>query len=430
MEFIETYFERCRRCVPELEGSAAKWLFEDLIPGLSDIDTRFFVSDQMTVEGWCEMSMEVGRIHLELAREHKEWARILEHLPGVNLKWNELLDSNFYLTEFSQWSFYRGENKRLVEARRYINERPWSSDDESYHWRKIAAYFGPYDRTIDPPINLGLYENEYPLHSRVMHYFAPPVQSAVALLQKKTTPGKLCALHRAVDLFPHPEIIDLVLDLIHQHYVVPQYLGEPGLTELDQKLEIYLTEVVNKLFETDDLPHCPRKPIPSQLRQAVRTLKKKGPASQLFEHVRFARLMKGRLWFYGQEVIWFDSLWLIRNELNRLYQNFCDAPLRLITQLIYGEAMEPDQALEKLGNDLLDKEQSQVYRHFSKLARTECPSHELKKRALELSSIFNPFLYILEGFIKLAKERVDEPSLNSCVAPLKLAVCHQSSSSG
>ncbi len=48
-EFIETYFGRCRERVPLIEGNAGKWKFEDLIPGLSDFDMRFFVPDDLSL---------------------------------------------------------------------------------------------------------------------------------------------------------------------------------------------------------------------------------------------------------------------------------------------------------------------------------------------------------------------------------------------
>src|ERR1051325_4122897 len=61
-EFIQTYFARCRERVPGIEANAGKWTFEDLIPGLSDFDTRFLVNDALSPRDWCQMSMEVGRV--------------------------------------------------------------------------------------------------------------------------------------------------------------------------------------------------------------------------------------------------------------------------------------------------------------------------------------------------------------------------------
>lgn len=404
-EFIQTYFERCRARVPQIEGNAGKWTFEDLIPGLSDFDTRFLVNDSMTAADWCHMSTEVGRVHLELAKERKEWARNLEHLPGVNLKWSEFFDPQLYFTEFSQWSFYHGCKEHLEQARRFALEHAWTAADEQYHWKKIAIYYGPYNRTIDPPINLGPYENKYSLHSRLMHYFAPPVHSAVCLMERKTGPGKLDAFRRARGLFPNPNTIDLVLGLVDQHYESPQYLTEPGVTELDRKLETYLTDAVNSLLDDGTPLGCPRSPTVKQLKQAVASLHGAPPFAILFENVKFSRLMKGRLWFYGQELLWFDSHLLILNELNRIRSNFFETPVRLFVKLAHGKDVSAEQALEMLAGDVFDKDQVEACRRFAAVTRPECPTAELKKRALEISAIFDAFLCAMEQLLKCAKAR-------------------------
>ena len=63
--------------------SRGKWMFRDLLPGMSDFDARFIVSDDMTCDDWCRMSTAVGEAHHALCAKYPIWARILEHLPGV-----------------------------------------------------------------------------------------------------------------------------------------------------------------------------------------------------------------------------------------------------------------------------------------------------------------------------------------------------------
>ena len=404
-EFIQTYFARCRERVPGIEANAGKWTFEDLIPGLSDFDTRFLVNDALSPRDWCQMSMEVGRVHLELATQYKDWARNLEHLPGVNLKWNELFDERLYFTEFSQWTFYHGDPKRLDQARRLITNHRWSGADEIYHWKKIALYFGAYNRAIDPAINLGSYENKYSLHSRLMHYLAPPLHSAVCLAEKRTSPGKLEAFRRARELFPNRKMIDLALSLVAQHYEVPEYLAEPGITELDRRLEDYLIEVVNTLLPTSPLD-CPGNPTVSQLKTAIAAASGGASFSQLFEHLKFGRLMKGRLWFYAQEILWFDSELLIRNELNRIRTNFYETPLRLFAKLVYGEETTAERALQMMEGDALDKDYAEAFRQFASAARPECLDEELKKRAREIADVFDPFLCAMEQLLEQAHKRL------------------------
>lgn len=407
-DFIRTYFERCRDRAPRIEGNAGKWRFEDLIPGLSDFDTRFLVSDATTAEDWCRISMGVAAVHLELALERKDWARNLEHLPGVNLKWGELLDPAQYFTEFSQWSFYHGDPLRLAAARRFVSEHAWSPADEAYHWKKISLYYGPYNRTIDPAINLGPYANKYSLHSRLLHYFCPPVHAGVCLAEGRTSAGKIDAFRRARALFPRPAVIERVLALIGRHYEDETCLTEPGMTELDAQLEGYLEDMVAVLLERRPLP-CPARPSVSELKRAVAAGGGAAPLNQLFENIKFSRLMKGRLWFYGQEVAWFESGPLIRNELNRIGASFYATPLRLFARLAYGVDVTPEAALARMEGDVLDAGQAAACRRFAADACAPCPDGELRARALKIAAGFDAFLHALEHLLVVAKLRWERP---------------------
>ena len=51
-------------------------------------------------------------------------------------------------------------------------------------------------------MNIGRFENKYPLHSRFMHYFTPAVQSALSLVERRGVRGKLDALRAAKNVFP------------------------------------------------------------------------------------------------------------------------------------------------------------------------------------------------------------------------------------
>src|SRR5262249_52276025 len=129
-EFIQIYFGRCRAACSKILACGAKWTPEDLIPGLSDFDTRFIVADDTTTEDWLQMSSFVGQIHTELAKEKPGWARILEHLPGVNLSLSEIMDPVFYFPEFQQWTFYDGDPQIIQHAQDYLNKKTWGRRDQ------------------------------------------------------------------------------------------------------------------------------------------------------------------------------------------------------------------------------------------------------------------------------------------------------------
>lgn len=406
-EFIARYFRQCQAAHGFIEGSAGKWTPEDLIPGLSDFDTRFFVRDDATCQDWSAISMAVGRVHLEMARECKHWARNLEHLPGVNLTWSELLDPANYYTEFAQWTLYHGRPEKLQQARDLFDGRPWSCDDERYHWKRLASYYGRYDRKIDPPINLGSFENKYPLHSRLLHYFAPPLHSAVCLLQRKTTPGKLDAFRRAHGLFPHPETIEEVLRLIEGHYEFPEFLQEPGMTHLEGWLETYLKDAVNLLVEEAAPFACPRNPTPQELRKAVSTILPEPGLEGIFENARLARLMKGRLWFYVQKPSWFDSAPLIRIELNRIRSSFLEKPWQIFARMADAGELEIDNAIElTLRTGIISAEEASACRRFAELADPQTPDGDLFSRAAALVEVYDEFLGGLENLSKAARSAI------------------------
>ena len=401
-EFIETYFERCRARAPHIEAIAGKWTLEDLIPGLSDFDVRFIVRDSLNAQQWCEMAMEVAKVHLELACERKEWARTLEHLPGVNLSWSELFDPNNYYPEFAQWSFYHGPSEKLAAFEKMISTRPWDENETTYHWKKIAIYYGAYDREIDAPINLGAYENKYSLHSRLMHYLAPPVHSLVCLHDQRTGAGKIDAFRRAREIFPLSETMDEVLSLIERHYEAPEYLQEPGQTILDEKLETYLREATNRVLAQQSWLQCAPNASRDDLKKAIKTCTGEPGLSQLFELVKFARLMKGRLWYYAQNVSWFDSLPLIRNEMNRMRANFLEQPLQLFAKYHLKKSLNWDECLQELEGDLLTHEQVAACRNFAILADPAMPDAALKQRAIQIVEGYEPFLAAMENVVHRA----------------------------
>jgi len=415
-EFIETYFLRCQAECPEIEGSAGKWKFEDLIPRLSDFDTRFLTRGGLGAEDWNRISMAVGKVHFQLALERPEWARTLEHLPGVNLMWDELFAPRNYYTEFCQWTFYQGPADKIQQATEHFSDRTWSDQDVAYHWKRIALYYDRYSRTIDPPINLGEFESKYPLHSRCMHYLAPPLHSAVCLHDRRTAPGKMDTFRRAETIFPQRAVMESVRDAISRHYEIPSWYEEPEITRLDARLETYLREAINVLLERDPSFDCPRDPRPAQLRTAVGRLPATAPLAALFENVKFARFMKGRLWFFGQEIDWFDSLPLIQIELGRIRKNFLVTPLEIFSAQILGEKRSWNEVVDALTGQEISAEEAAVFRKFHALADPTLPKSEYKKRALEIADIFSPFLTALEKISSAAARETIRPSASDPLA--------------
>lgn len=385
--FIDTYYTRCRQACPQIRAIAGKWEFEDLVPGLSDFDTRFIVDDSVTIAQWGQMSLAVGEVHTQLAREEPGWARILEHLPGINLTAAEAVHPAMYYPEIRQWTFYAGSPQIAAGIEARLGSRPWSTADEQFHLKKIATYFGPYQRGIDPPINLGPWEPKYPLHSRLMHYFAPPVQSAVSLAIRRTVRGKLESLRMARAIFPQPQVIDRVLDAVARHYEVPALADDPALERLERELEGYLQAAWERLAG------CVQR-IAVEAGDRREDVRRKtaaaghDPAEAVFSGLWFARFLRGRLLFYARRIPWFDSQWLIRNELGRLAAIFYRAPLVAYGRIRFGEQLAAEEVLQRLRGDLLDGGACDAVRFVVQLASAPLERGQERQRAAEVAAAF------------------------------------------
>lgn len=367
--FIQSYYTECVKRFPKIEAITGKWEFEDLIPGLSDFDTRFICSDDMTDGDWCRMSSAVGEVHLELCKEHPEWARVLEHLPGVNPTWQEFVSNSSYYTEYRQWTFYHckdGEKQKAAEDK--LSQREWDTSDEYYFLKKFLTFYGPYKRGIDPAINLGLYESKYPLHSRMMHYFTPPLQAAVSIILKKVVRGKFETLRLAYGLFPElKDVLDEIFYVVDKHYEVPWLYEEPGLSELEKRLYIALQVVKDRLNGHITL-------IPEDKKSNIalwRGILDEAPISPLlrvFDSSKFSRLFKGRMYFYANAPVHFDNIWLIQNELGRIGDLFYKTPYRVYWEAVQGEKVDnPDLIVPRLVPSILTKQQAKATLEFSRL---------------------------------------------------------------
>ena len=386
--FIETYFDRCRALSPKIRVIAGKWRFDDLIPGLSDFDTRFVVSDDTTVADWSEMSLAVGEVHSKLAQERPHWARNLEHLPGVNVTISELTDPLFYYPEFPQWTYYHGDAAVLTRISDYLAAKPWTARDELFHLKRFATYYGPYIRGIDPAVNMGKWESKYPLHSRYMHYFTPPVQAAVSLMRKRGVRGKLEALTAARDIFPNPSVIDRVFDALAKHYEIPGDYADDALARIESQLDAYLRDVYAALEGHLTLFKVDAADTPAKLRERVNALPV-DPVETFFDGVKFARFMKGRLLFYAQDIPWFDSIWLIRNELGRIVSGFFEKPLSAYGLARWQTKMPARDVLAKVRGEIVaDADAAGILRFVDLASKPLEPGRE-KRAARDIAEIYD-----------------------------------------
>ena len=391
-DYIHSYYRACRHRCEAIEAIAGKWMFRDLIPGMSDFDTRFIVRDGMTATDWCAMSTAIGQAHLMLCEKHPCWARNFEHLPGINLTWEELTAERTYYPEYQQWTYYDSERPdRVAGALECFAKRPWDDKDEYFHLKKFCLYYGRYDRAIDPAINVGLHENKYPLHSRVMHYFNPPVMSAMCLLERRAVAGKMEAFELARRHFPEQACWDLVEEILHAGYETPKWYEEPHVSRLEDVLEEALGAMAQGLREVISLVPAEAGVDVAAWKAALREVPV-DPALVILDNAKFSRLMKGRLRFYCQAPEWFDSTWLIQNELKRIGESFFRAPFRTYWQIRTGERVEdPVDILSQLEGDVLTAGEVEATREFARLTPGHWEEGKERQVATAIADVFDGF---------------------------------------
>lgn len=420
LAFMGEYSARCAARCPAICAVAAKWSFEDLVPGLSDFDTRFVVRDPMTADAWGAMSLAVGEVHTRMCGQYPHWARNLEHLPGVNLTVGEITDPLFFYPEFQQWTFYKGDPQIVSTVQASLAAIAWSARDEQFHLKKFATFCGPYQRGIDPPVNVGPCEGKYPLHSRFMHYFAPPVHSAVCLALRRNVCGKLESLRLARELFPRPQTIDMIFDALAHHYEVPEAYQEPRLTQIERELQGYLDEVWASLEGRATLVQPRRGDNAAAVRAKVNALRV-DPLHAFFDAAKFCRLMKGRLLFYAESIEWFESPWLIANELGRIAANFYEKPLAAYAEVRWGEKLPAPGVLARLRGELLTAADCDGMQAFAELARRPLVAGEEREQARAVAEVYDPVLRVIERL----KDDLHERS--RCAEPAPAAVRRDSS---
>jgi hypothetical protein len=406
-DFMTLYYESCRERIPQIQALAAKWSFEDLIPGLSDYDTRFIYQDDMTADDWCHVSQCIGEVHLAICNSHPHWARILEHLPGINLTWEEFTDDQTYYPEYHQWTIYDTvDADRLAQANDYLSAHNWDHRDEFFCLQKFLTYYGPYDREIDPAINLGVFENKYPLHSRFMHYFAPPLQAAVCLASKRMVRGKLESVRKARELFPELEIFDELITVLDRHYEVPELYVEPGLSALETRLFEALKTIAERLPEYVTIIESPSSHTSAAWKESLAAYTPSGSLDyvKLFDSTKWARQMQGRLTFYAHAPEHFDSEWCIGVELGRIHRMFFVVPYSIFWKLKTGQAAsDPVDVVEALRGDCLTDLQADCTLAYHRLTSRTWQPADYKKAALEVVAVYEHFyrgLYNLQNEMK------------------------------
>jgi hypothetical protein len=224
-----------------------------------------------------------------------------------------------------------------------------------------------------------------------MHYFAPPVQAALCLILKKVVCGKLEAILEARRLFPEISVFDELIHVLDEHYELPHLFREPDMSDLEFRLFDALKFLGARLSDciTVISPAPGTTPVgwPVLLKGYV-----PDPKLKVFDNSKWARQMKGRLYFYAHAPVHFDSTLCIGVELNRIHDMFYAVPFKTYWELKTGDS-EADlpEIVESLRGDCLTDSQADATLTFGSLTWRKWQPSDYKKAALEVVAVYEEF---------------------------------------
>jgi hypothetical protein len=402
-EFAHCLYEETKKAVPQFSSLWAKWDREDLIPFLSDFDSRLVCRSGMMPEHWVELDRVTGELHLDITRRHPEWARILEHTPGVTVTHEEVLDESLFHPETQQWSLYLGDHEWYPVVEDYHQTRVWGRRHEFYFLKRFLYFYGPYIHGIDPPINLGQYEHKYALHSRFWHYFVPALQAALSLVERRSVRGKFETLDGWLEHFPAEPILLKVQAGVQAHYEMPELTDQAALLKLEEDLHLFLQKVMEVVKESITIVDT-RGPIDIRRYKQEMQETPVDPMMIIYDGVRFSRIRKGRYYFYLNSPDFFSADRLVASEIKWLQDYFTEPLFKAYGKLRLGQSnYDLEGILGDLRGRLIVEQEEMLIRKVFGLS-FDSQSKGQERRVLEsLMAVYQDYHIILEHLLRDAK---------------------------
>jgi hypothetical protein len=182
---------------------------------------------------------------------------------------------------------------------------------------------------------------------------------------------------------------------VDRHYEIPEFYLDPKLYEIEQRLEGYLRAVYLTLGKHVTLIRVDPTDTPQIVKSKVAAIPVDA-AERFYEAVKYCRFMKGRLLFYAEHIPWFETTWLIRNEMGRILKHFYFQPLTTYGMVRFGESLSPESVIDCLAGEILSVEDCDGLRMFLQVARTPVREGEEKSWARQVADIFDPVALSME----------------------------------
>jgi hypothetical protein len=409
-ELAETYSQRVAAAVPGFVATVAKWRPEDLIPGLSDIDTRI-ICQEMKADQWMAFDQVVCDVHLDLVGERPEWCRKLEHQPGFCQTPAETFDPLLYQAEMAHWTQYSGDVRFARDVSNYMASRQWGQPDELHHLKRWLMFWGPYNRTIDPPINISTaIEPKYALHSRAMHYFVPSLQAALSLLIHRTAHGKREALYRWLERCPSEPVLQETAHMLDVHYDVPALHDREALYAYEARCNAFLRQLAPEVLGALTVVKTPQGDDVDAAMAAVcfeLASISADPLAGIHNALRGSRARRARYWLYVKAPDYFATEWLARNEVGFLQRNFTRDAWRDYAALRWQDGRLPlEQLLVRAQPHPLGADEAGLVAEMFAIAERSKQATSARQALQEAAERYGDYYSVLDKIYRDARQRV------------------------
>ncbi len=399
-ELCDWFSARWAAEFPAFSVMTCKWRPEDLIPGLSDVDARV-ICDEIGPQDWVRLDDLAYRTHLEIARARPEWARKLEHTPGVCSTKSETLDPALFQPEMRDWDFYGGDREFYNRMKTFVDNRPWDAVDEYYFLAKrFVPWCTPYNREIDPPINIPAnILPKYALHSRLMHYFVPCIKAALAVINRHTVTGKRESLYRWAQMYPKEPVLHEAIHLLDVYYEVPWLEDEQAWYAFEERLWQFIQKITPEVLRAVTIVDLGHDLSMENLRRKLKEYPGE-PMMTLYNGVRFSRIRKGRWLFYLNAPPSFDARLLYYWEISWLNSTFTSPIFDSYAQLKWGEkGLSIDEILHRMNPHLIDERDKKVVRQVFAAAAGKPTVDEARERMRQIAEVYSDYYLLLERML-------------------------------
>ena len=359
-DLAEQYAIRCANRFAAAHLLVAKWRPEDLIPGLSDLDSRV-ICDDMNPERWLAFEEEASAVQLEFMREDPEWNRKLEHTPGTCISSKELLDEALYESEMHTWNYYWGDSELYLRFQDYLASKPWDQRDEYYQLKRWLTFWGRYNKDLDPLVNVpAALVFRYGLHSRCLHYFVPALHAALGLLKRRPMHGKRETLYHCMEIYPRERVLLEVADLVDRQYKTSQYDDPASLQAFDDRLFAFLQVLAPQVLEAVTIVDLEGQRTMENLRAKLKDYSRH-PLQAIFHALRVFRIRRGRYYCYLNAPEGFELDLMIPREVALLGNATVETPWKTYGRLLWGEDnLSVPQVWQRLNPGFLSPEELRV----------------------------------------------------------------------